>query len=97
MKRHNDRPIKEVLQQWSTQNTRRKNNLQRVKIRELWKSRMGTTINSATTEISVSRGKLYLTITSASIRQEMLFQREKIKAFINEAIGENQIQEVIVR
>ncbi len=64
--------------------------------KQLWHETMGSTISSYTQNIYVKNRKLYITISSSSLRQEISFSKEKIKAFINEGIGENFILGVVI-
>ena len=43
------------------------------------------------------RKKLYITVDSAPLRQELSYGREKIKKVMNEELGEDYIEEVIIR
>jgi hypothetical protein len=40
---------------------------------------------------------LYITTTVAPLKQELLYQKEKIKQRVNEALGENVIREVVIQ
>lgn len=64
--------------------------------KQLWHETMGPTISGYTQNIYVKNRKLYITISSSSLRQEISFSKEKIKNFINEGIGENFISAVVI-
>lgn len=64
--------------------------------KQLWFDTMGPTIGNYTQNIYVKNRKLYITISSSSLRQEISFSKEKIKTFINEGIGEDFIKAVII-
>ena len=64
--------------------------------KQLWHETMGPTISGYTQNIYVKNRKLYITISSASLRQEISFSKEKIKKFINEGIGEEFIYSVVI-
>lgn len=95
MKRHNDQPLAEVLQELMDA-YRWRGKLYILKIRNLWKEKMGPTVNQHTSEIKLVRKTLYLTFDSASIRQEMIFSREKIRTWINRELGEAVVEEVVI-
>ena len=57
---------------------------------------MGPSINKYTTQITVRRNKLFVTIESAPLKQELSFGKEKIKKMINEELGEEYIQDVVI-
>ena len=58
---------------------------------------MGTTINHHTKEIKYRREKLYITIESSSLKQELSYEREKIKDMMNRALGGDFIKDVMIR
>lgn len=84
--------LKEMLEVY-----RLKAKLNQTKINAVWAKLMGTAISRYTSEIKLRRNKLYITIDSASLRQELSFGKEKILKIINEELGENYIEEVIIR
>ncbi len=84
--------LKEMLEVY-----RLKAKLNQTKINAVWIKLMGTSINKYTREIKLRRNKLYITIESASLRQELSFGKEKIIKIINEELGENYIEDVIIR
>jgi predicted nucleic acid-binding Zn ribbon protein len=96
MKRHNDQILKDVLKDMvDTYKLRSK--LNQTKVKSLWSTLMGPSISRYTTDISVRRNKLYIQIESASLRQELSMGKDKIKTIINEELGEEYIEEVIIR
>jgi hypothetical protein len=62
--------------------------------KQLWFETMGPSIGQYTQNIYVRKRKLYITISSATLRQEISFSKEKIKKFINDGIGSEFIQAV---
>lgn len=64
--------------------------------KQLWHDTMGPTISGYTQNLYVKNRKLYITISSASLRQEISFSKDKIKDFINEGIGEDFIRGVVI-
>jgi len=64
--------------------------------KQLWHETMGPTISGYTQNIYVKNRKLYITISSAALRQEISYSKEKIKKFINDGIGQEFIQAVMI-
>lgn len=64
--------------------------------KQLWHETMGPTISGYTQNIYVKNRKLYITISSSSLRQEISYSKEKIKKFINEGIGQEFIKAVMI-
>lgn len=94
--RHNDLSIKEVLKLF-VEKYRLKARLHQTRLDELWGKLMGPTISGYTREIKMRGKKLYVTVDSAPLRQELNMGREKLRDRLNEALGEEYIQEVIIR
>ena len=95
-RQNNDMPLKDVLKQF-TNSKKFKTKLTKTKIISLWGRIMGPTIEQYTKKIEVHRGTLYLTIESATLRQELSYGKAKILKILNEELGEAYIKEVIIR
>lgn len=68
-----------------------------MQINELWEKIMGKTIARYTDNIKVINRTLFITTTVAPLKQELSFQKEKIKLRVNEALGEKIIDDVVVQ
>jgi hypothetical protein len=95
MKKTNDQPINEVLQQM-VHVFRLKPNLYKTKIENLWLEKMGSSIAGYTREIRMANNVLYVSIESSALRSELHFGREKIKEMFNKELGEDYIKEVVI-
>jgi len=96
MKRQNELLLKDAIREWlDSYNLREKVN--EIQLVQSWEKLFGKTIAKYTQKIFVNNKRLYLTISSAPLRQELMYSRDKLKDRINEAIEENFIQEIIVR
>ncbi len=71
--------------------------LNQTKIQNAWTQSMGTSIAKYTTELKLRKNKLYITISSAPLRQELSYGKDKIKRILNEELGEQYIDDVIIR
>ena len=65
-------------------------------IRESWSRLMGNMIARHTSNISLRKGKLYLKIESAALKQELTYSKDKIKEIFNQELGENVITDVLI-
>jgi Dna[CI] antecedent DciA-like protein len=92
----NEHSLKEVLQ-GMVDSLKWKEKLHETKIRQVWNSRMGTTINHYTKEIKLRKGKLFITLTSAPLKQELSYEKEKIQKMMNVELGGQYVKSVIVR
>lgn len=75
---------------------RLKSKLNQARIRSHWEKLMGPSIMRYTREIKMGRKKLYIYMDSAPLRQELSMGKEKIRKMLNEALGEEYIEEVII-
>ena len=67
------------------------------RVKTLWHERMGKTISTYTSDVTVRKHVLYLTILSAPLKQELSYSKEKIIAMINEEMGNGYVREVVIR
>ncbi len=95
-KLHNEFTLKEALRAMIDQ-YRLRGKLNQNRIQNLWEKLMGPSIAGYTREIRLANNKLYLTIESAALRQELSYGKDKIKKILNEELGEEYIREVIIR
>ncbi len=97
MEKHNDMPLKDAMKLWLDSSKKHKKGINKVAISKLWAEKMGTTINDYTKEIKIFGKRLYITIDSAPLRNELHYERETIKGWVNNHLGENAVEEVIIR
>ena len=84
--------IKKFLDQ-----SRIKGSIQALQIEEAWGEIMGKTIAKYTDEIKIINDTLFITTHVAPLKQELVFQKEKIKLRVNEALGKNVIKEIVIK
>jgi hypothetical protein len=77
--------------------SRIKGDIQALQIEEIWEKIMGKTIARYTSNIKIIHHTLFITTNVAPLKQELLYQKEKIKLRVNEALGTNEIAEVIIQ
>lgn len=70
--------------------------LNEAKLQKSWSNMMGVSIAKHTEELRLRKGKLYVRINSAALKQELSFGKEKIKKLLNEELGQEAIQEVVI-
>lgn len=58
---------------------------------------MGKTISKYTDKIQIHGKTLYITTSMAPLKQELLYQKEKILQRVNEALGEHVITQVVIQ
>ena len=78
-------------------NSRLKGSIQALQIEEVWEQIMGKTIARYTDKIQIHGSTLYINTSVAPLRQELLYQKERIIQRVNEALGERVIREVVIK
>ncbi len=78
-------------------NSRLKSGVQAVQIEELWEKIMGKTIAKYTEKIQIIGTTLFITSSVAPLKNELLYQKERIIEMVNETLGEKTIKEVVIR
>jgi hypothetical protein len=66
------------------------------KIELMWESLMGKTIARHTSNLSLKGDRLYLTVDSASLRNELFYARITIKDMVNKELGAEVIKDVFI-
>ena len=92
----NQHSLKDVLKDM-VDTMKWKEHLNETKIREVWKEKMGTTINQYTKDMIFRKGKLYISLTSASLKHELSYEKEKILGMMNGELGGKYVTEVVIR
>ncbi len=88
--------IQEAMQQF-LKNSKLKQGIQAMQIEEVWEKIMGKTVSKYTDKIQIIGTTLFVTTTVAPLKNELLYQKEKIIERVNEALGEKVIKEVVIR
>jgi hypothetical protein len=88
--------ISEAIQQFLNQ-SRIKGDIQAMQIEDAWEQIMGKTVARYTDKLQIFGDKLIITTQVAPLRQELIFQREKIKQRVNEVMGKRIINDVVVQ
>jgi hypothetical protein len=88
--------IGDAIQKFLEQ-SRIKGSIQALQIEEVWGEIMGKTIAKYTEEIKIINDTLFITTHVAPLKQELVFQKEKIKLRVNEALGKNVIKEIVIK
>ena len=74
-----------------------KGSIQALQVEDIWESIMGKTIARYTEKIKIINRTLFITTHVAPLKQELSFQKEKIKIRVNEALGEKIIDDIIIQ
>jgi hypothetical protein len=74
-----------------------KNGIRAVQIESVWTDMMGKTIAKYTDKIEIVHSTLFIYTSVGPLKQELVYQKDKIIERINEAMGEAVIKEVVIR
>lgn len=96
-KRNNDiLNLQDVLKEFVTEN-KLETGLDKVQVREAWIKLMGNGINNYTTNIQLKKDTLYIQLSSSALREELSYGKEKIINLINEELGKNIVNKIVLR
>ncbi|WP_291138838.1 DUF721 domain-containing protein [Flavobacterium sp. UBA7663] len=96
-KRFNEEsPIGDVLKQFISQN-KLEAGMDVVNVRDAWKNLMGNGVNNYTTEIQLKGSTLYVALSSAVLREELSYGKDKIIKMINEELRKELVMNLILR
>jgi predicted nucleic acid-binding Zn ribbon protein len=95
MRNKNNVTLKQALDSM-VKDLRLKSGIDEIRVQEEWHKIMGAPISKYTKEISLKKGKLYVKVESAPLKQELSYSRDKIKELFNKELGEEIIREVII-
>ena len=83
--------IKEILKSYQLEDK-----IMAVRIKGCWEKLMGKSIMTHTTEIYIKSRKLHVKFDSAALKEELSYSREKVVKMVNEELGDNIIDEIIL-
>ncbi len=92
----NESSISEVLQQFIQQN-KLETGMDKIDVEQAWKNLMGNGVNNYTQEVILKGTTLYVKLTSAVLREELSYGKQKIIAMINEELKREVVKEVVLR
>ena len=92
----NQSSISEVLQQFIHQN-KLESGMDKIDVEQAWKSLMGNGVNSYTQEVILKGSTLYVKLTSAVLREELSYGKQKIISMLNEELRKEVVKEIVLR
>lgn len=96
MQRKNTQLLKDVLKQVLTEN-KLDVKLTEKHLLEAWPIVLGKSIEEYTQSLKIKNKTLYVSISSAVLRNDLFISREKIKDTLNAHVGTEVIKEIIFR
>ncbi|NCE72052.1 DUF721 domain-containing protein [Odoribacter sp. Z80] len=96
MKEGKTRPINELVNQVLRQ-MGLEQKFKEYEVRQLWPEVVGQMIASRTKSLEVRDGRLFVTFTSAVVRNEIRMVKEGLAKALNDRVGAEVIYEIIVK
>ncbi len=96
-KRHTEhRTLSEVLKDFVTEN-RLEDGLDKIDARDAWVNLMGNGVNNYTTNVVLKNDTLYVSLSSAVLREELSYGKDKMIKMLNESLGKDLIKHIVLR
>ncbi len=91
----NEKSLKELMAELVKSPGIRKQYL-KVVMKSTWEEEMGPLVVKYTKRLTINNGTLTVSVTSAPLRQELMFSKARIIEMMNRAFGEELIKEVVI-
>jgi len=94
MRKTNDKPLKEALQDMLLA-FHLETKFRQKKLIISWEKIMGPAVSNRTTQLQFRDKKLFVYLNSASLREELFSSKDKIKDLLNEEAGAVVVEEIV--
>jgi hypothetical protein len=71
--------------------------MDQIDVEKAWKDLMGNGVNTYTKEVILKGTTLYVTLTSAVLREELSYGKQKIIVMLNEELRKDVVKELVLR
>jgi hypothetical protein len=95
MRNINEQPIGKIINQLIDE-YRLRDKLLEVSLPHAWEKIMGAAVAKRTLGISIRKGILTVRISSAPLKNDLMYEKENIKSRMNEELGGDYVKEVKV-
>lgn len=95
-RRSNESPIGDILKEF-IQINKLQSGMDVIDVESAWKSLMGNGVNSYTKEVVLKGSTLYVSLTSAVLREELSYGKQKIITMINEELRKEVVTAIVLR
>ena len=97
MQKKNTQPISEVLSSYFEHNGLLKTKLAEHRVITAWREMLGESITQYTKNVYFSRDTLYVQLTSAVLRAELLINKEELIKKLNDYAGVTVVKDIVLR
>lgn len=95
MRNQSENSLGDIIRQFTNEN-KLQDRLNQVSLKSLWEELVGPVISKKTKDLFLSEGTLRVRLESATIRQELEFQKPLIIQKLNEGLGQPVIKELLL-
>ncbi len=95
-KHKNQQSLEEALREFISENRLQKG-IDQVEVRDAWERLMGNGVNHYTTDVTLRDTTLYVSLSSSVLREELSHGNSKIITLLNEDLGKELIQKLVLR
>jgi|TARA_B100001057_G_C22581206_1_gene845177 hypothetical protein len=74
-----------------------KSGITNTRINELWYELMGSQMSSYTEKITFRGNTLFVSLNNAALREELGYGKEKIRKMMNEKLGSEALEKIVLR
>lgn len=96
MRRRNTEALSDVIRQ-VLKNNRLDKPLNEKRLIDAWSKVLGDNIMKYTTNLTIRRRILYVSLNSSVLRQDLFYSREEIKNSLNAFVGEEVITDIVFK
>ena len=75
-------------------NKKLNNGLLEIRIKDAWKNVMGKNINTFTTDITLNKQIIFVKLSSAPLKNELVYRADTIVKLLNSELGQEKIKEI---
>jgi len=95
-RRNNESSIGDVLKEIIDTN-KLQPGIDQIAVKDAWKNLMGNGVNTYTRNVALKGNTLYVELTSAVLREELSYGKDKIIKMINEELRRDVVSAVVLR
>jgi predicted nucleic acid-binding Zn ribbon protein len=96
MRKKNTETLREVVQQ-VLRNNHLDKPLNEKRLIDAWPKVLGENIMQYTTDLSIRRKVLYVSLSSSVLRQDLFYSRDEIKNSLNRFVGDEVINDIVFK
>ena len=93
---NNDSSVGDILKEFIQVN-KLQGGMDKIDVRDAWKKLMGNGVNSYTNEVTLKGSVLYVSLSSAVLREELSYGKQKIITMINDELRKEVVTDIILR